>query len=349
MRIVSISLDQRVLDKSSAVYQRQQAYYSGHEVQFIVLEDKSRFKFVTLFSALQQAWNVSDIDLVTAQDPFFCGLVGYVAAYRSKAALQIQDHSGAFARKPFGWKELLLRPFSKFIVEKADRIRTVSQRGKKALMNIGIQENKIDVIPILGDVQKFLGIQRNSSSNKNVLCVARLEKEKGIEVLLFAFAAVRNIIPEARLEIVGDGSMRNGLEKLRDRLGLDKAVSFAGKIDSPVEKFAAANVYVQPSYFEGWGMAAVEAAASELPVVMTDTGCAGEAIIDQKNGLIVPPADAARMSEALVKLLQNPAHAIEMGKQGREIVKGLIQGHSDPVKEVRQSFERTIASRQNHG
>ncbi len=349
MRILSISLDQRVVDPKSTVYQRQAAYFVGHEVRFIVLENKSRSKISLFLSALREAWSTKNIDLVTAQDPFFCGLVGYIAAKRAKAALQIQDHSGAFARKPFGWKELLLRPISKFISRRADRVRTVSQRGKRGMQSIGIKENGIDVIPILGDVGIFLSIERKLLPSQNVLSVGRLEKEKGMEVLLFAFAMVKKTVPNAKLMIVGDGSMRSSLEGLCDRLDLHSSVEFKGKIELPVDAFAAADVYVQPSYFEGWGMAAVEASASGLPVVMTNVGCADEVILDQKNGLIVPPGDAKAMSLEIIKLLQQSELANRMGKQGREIVKGFMLQHPDPVKEVRQSFERTVASRHNAG
>ncbi len=348
MRILSISLDQRVLDPQSAVHHRQTAYFIGHEVSFIVLEDKSRPKFLTLISALRKAWKAKGVDLVTAQDPFFCGFFPSIAAKRSGAAFQIQDHSGAFARQPFGWKEWLLRPISLSILRQAARIRTVSQRGKRGLMSLGIQEEKIDVIPILGNLDPFLSIERNPIP-KQLLCVARLEKEKGIDVLLFAMAILLKQVPDAKLEIVGDGSMKRRLESLRDRLGLHDAVSFAGKIDQPLQKFAAAEVYVQPSYFEGWGMAAVEAAASGLPVVMTDTGCAGEIIIDQKNGLIVPPADASQLADTMELLLRDKEKAEALGRAGRELVKGYLSGLGDPVHEVREAFERTIASHQDHG
>ncbi len=341
MRILSISLDRRVLDSTSAVGQRQAEYYRGHEVSFIVLEDPSRSKISILWSAWMQARKASGFDLVTVQDPFFCGLIGRAAARRLKIPLHVQDHSAAFARSSFGWKEKLLKPFARSIMKKANRIRTVSQRGKRGLMALGISESKIDVIPVAADVSRFSAITRVRALPRQILCVSRLELEKGIDVLLHAMQIVHAKQADVSLVIVGDGSKRRVFERLAASLGLRDVVLFAGATTDTRPYLERAGMYVQPSYFEGWGMAVIEAAAAGLPVVMTDVGCAGEVIEYEKSGLVVPPGKAQALADALLKLLTDPSFAQRLAGEAR--IRALaLPDQATTTQRVRASFEAAI-------
>src|SRR6185369_8234196 len=109
---------------------------------------------------------------------------------------------------------------ARHVLKRADRIRTVSQRGRKGLLALGILENKIDVIPVATDISRFASIQRKPE--KNILCIARLEKEKGVDELLHAFSHLHEQYPDYSLTIVGDGSLRGELD-----IGLE-GVEFVG-------------------------------------------------------------------------------------------------------------------------
>jgi glycosyltransferase involved in cell wall biosynthesis len=340
MRILSVSLDRRVLDPSSAVGQRQAAYYRGHEVSYIVL-DASGSKLGTLFAAWRQARRMRDVDVVTTQDPFFCGWIGRVAAKAAKAGLHVQDHSGAFGRAAFGLRERVLRPIAKHVLRKADRIRTVSARGKRGLGAIGVAEDKIDVIPIATDVSRFSSIDRSRAMPNQILCISRLEAEKGIGVLLSAFANLHKKHSDASLVIVGDGSQRKTLEKLARSFHVSDAVLFAGASDDVATYLSRAGVYVQPSYFEGWGLAVIEAAAAGVPIVMTDVGCAGEVIKDGESGLVVPPGDAKALAEALERLLKDGASSSTMAIEARRAVTGL-PGPGASAEAIRGSLQAAL-------
>ncbi len=312
MKILTIGLDRRVLDFSSVVAQRQAEYFKGHDVSFLLLDVPDRAKLFVFFSVIIQAFFSKGFDVVTAQDPFFCGIIGSVAAWRSGAGLHIQDHSGAFGREAFGWKEKLLRPLARFILRCADRVRTVSLRGKKGLMHIGISEDRIDVIPVATDVSYFTFHGRRETNE--ILCIARLEKEKGIDVLLMAFQRLKQVHPEYSLTIVGDGSLRS----LFDTVIED--VRFVGNQSDVRPYLERAAVYVQPSYFEGWGMSLVEAAASGVPIVMTDVGLAGDVICDGESGLIVPRGDVERLASSIQQLLNDRIFGERLAVQARKQV-----------------------------
>ncbi|MCR4256712.1 MAG: glycosyltransferase [Candidatus Uhrbacteria bacterium] len=340
MRTLSVSLDRRVLDPNSAVGQRQAAYYRDHEVSYIVL-DAPGSKLGTLFAAWRQARHMRGIDLVTTQDPFFCGWIGRVAAKAAKAALHVQDHSGAFGRPAFGWRERMLRPVATYVLRNADRVRTVSERGKRGLVSIGIPASKIDVIPIATDVSRFAFVDRSRVMPNQILCVSRLEKEKGIGVLLSAFHLLHTKHPETSLVIVGDGSERATLEKLARSLRIDDAVLFAGAQHDVTTYLARASAYVQSSYFEGWGLAVIEAAVAGLPIVMTDVGCAGEVIKDGESGLVVPPGNVKALAEALERVLNDAALRRTLGEAARRAVASL-PGPDATVEAIRRSLEASL-------
>ncbi|MEK7473206.1 MAG: glycosyltransferase family 4 protein [Patescibacteria group bacterium] len=341
MRILSVTLDRRVLDPHSAVGKRQTAYYRDHNVSYIVLDAPGRSKLATLFSAASEARRARGFDVVTAQDPFFCGWIARVASKASNAALHIQDHSGAFGRSAFDTRERLLRPVAKYVLRKADRVRTVSERGKRGLVSIGIAEDKIDVIPIATDVSRFSSLDRSRAMPNQILCISRLEAEKGIGVLLSAFAILHEKHPEASLVIVGDGSERKTLEKLARSFHINDAVLFAGASDDVATYVSRAGVYVQPSYFEGWGLAVIEAAAAGLPIVMTDVGCAGEVIKHEESGLVVPPGNAHALADALGRVLNDEALRRALGEAARRAIANL-PGPDATAEAIRRSLQAAL-------
>ncbi len=151
-----------------------------------------------------------------------------------------------------------------------------------------------------------------------VLCVARLVPAKGHVFLLHAMAHVWQQFPAARLVLAGEGPERAALEQLAARLQATAQVDFLGNRDDVPQLLGAADVYVQPSIKEGFGIALLEAMASALPCIATPTGAMGEMIETGHTGLLVAPGDADELAQAILKLLadaplrqQLAAHASE--------------------------------------
>jgi glycosyltransferase involved in cell wall biosynthesis len=135
-----------------------------------------------------------------------------------------------------------------------------------------------------------------------VVCVGRLCRQKGQDLLLEAWPQVTARLPEARLVLVGDGPDAQALWAAAPR-----GVLFAGAAADPVRWYQAADVVVQPSRWEGMALAPLEAMACGRPVVLTDVGGARECLpeVDAAH-CVVPPGDAAALATALLRLLTDP-------------------------------------------
>jgi glycosyltransferase involved in cell wall biosynthesis len=150
----------------------------------------------------------------------------------------------------------------------------------------------------------------------------RLIREKGVDVLLRAFATVAARIPEARLLIAGAGPERERLEGLIASRHLSSSISLLGHL-TPLElerSFASAWVQAVPSRWEEpFGLVAVEAMMRGTAVVASASGGLLEIVRHGESGLLVPPSDPAALAEALSLLLQDRRLAERMGRTGREV------------------------------
>lgn len=159
-----------------------------------------------------------------------------------------------------------------------------------------------------------------------VFCLGRLALDKGQDVLIKAFAKVKQVRPNVHLLIGGDGPGMVDLAELRSRLALDHCVEFLGEI--PASKlptyFDACDLFALTSRsenrWEGFGLVYLEAGYYRKAVVGGNEGGVPEAIADQVSGLIVPPRDENAIASAILSLLGDTRRRNKMGMQGRERV-----------------------------
>jgi glycosyltransferase involved in cell wall biosynthesis len=197
-----------------------------------------------------------------------------------------------------------------------------------------------------------LSIRRSASADevrcRRLLYVGRISPEKGIHVLLDAFEMIIRRYPDATLIIAGaewvlpreyladlclDRSVVEGfasfysdsyLQQLQRNLSPDaaKRVTFAGLVphtDVP-EYYANADIYINPSFYESFGMSIIEAMAAGLPVVATRVGAVPDLISHGQNGLLVDAASSAAIADAVSSLFANPSLARSIASAGREMV-----------------------------
>jgi glycosyltransferase involved in cell wall biosynthesis len=146
-------------------------------------------------------------------------------------------------------------------------------------------------------------------------CVGRLIEQKGITYLLEAWAQVLKKIPNAVLVIAGDGPLHESLKQQAGPLG--ESVCFLGwRLDIP-NIMADCDVLVVPSLWEGFGLVTLEAMALKKPIVASRVGALPEIVVNNETGLLVEPAQAGALAEALSQLLGNPARAQTMGTAGK--------------------------------
>lgn len=197
--------------------------------------------------------------------------------------------------------------------------------GKKGLPpeKIRVIQNGIDPVPfepgrqVPGALRRSLGF---AADDPVIVCVARLEPQKGHSVLLEATARIREAVPRIRLVIVGEGRLRAPLEHQTRELGIDDAVRFVGRQVNVPDWLALAQVAVLPSLYEGLPLAALEALAAGKPLVATAVDGTPEVVRNQETGLTVPAGDARSLALSVLRMLREPALAQRLAKAGRELV-----------------------------
>jgi glycosyltransferase involved in cell wall biosynthesis len=173
-----------------------------------------------------------------------------------------------------------------------------------------------------------------------LLTLGALVRRKGLDVLLAALArlAARGVEPLCWLG--GDGPERAALEKRAAKLGLAPRVRFLGPRRDVGDLLAAADVLVMPSRREGLGVAALEAMAAGTPIVASNVGGLGEAVVEGRTGLLVPPADADALAAALGRMLGDGALRARCAAEGpRRIDEGfhverMVDGYEELYREV---------------
>jgi glycosyltransferase involved in cell wall biosynthesis len=141
---------------------------------------------------------------------------------------------------------------------------------------------------------------------------------KGLEYLLRAISLVRAEIPQVRLQIAGSGPLQSRLEFEVKELGLDGHVDFLGWQPSLKHWFSTWDIFALPSVEEAFGMAALEAMASGLPLVATNVGGIPELVVHGSTGWLVPPRDPPSMAARLTQLLRSQEERHRMGAAARE-------------------------------
>lgn len=220
------------------------------------------------------------------------------------------------------WRHALKRPLVRWVVGGAAGCFPTGTWARDYLMHYGAKSDELWFLPNVPDVESLdrqaqeLAPRRDQlrarwglGDGPVVLYLGRLVEFKRVDLLIEAFASP-HVPRSARLVIVGDGMERPALEALTKRLGVDHRVVFKGFVD-PAEVplwYAMADLFVLPSIGETWSVAIIEALASGLPVVTTDSvGAAVDAITDPLVGTVIRSGDARALAAAITERLADPA------------------------------------------
>ncbi|MEB2776066.1 glycosyltransferase family 4 protein [Algoriphagus sp. D3-2-R+10] len=161
-------------------------------------------------------------------------------------------------------------------------------------------------------------------NTKQIVCVARLVPIKNLESLLNCWKTIEKVEPEYSLTIVGDGPEYENLVNLKNKLEL-KEVSFTGNQTRGeiANILSQSDVFILPSYMEGWAMVVNEAMAAGLPVILSDQINAGHTLLkDSINGFAFNPYDSEQITEAILKYIKlSTEEKISMSQQANLEIK----------------------------
>ena len=222
----------------------------------------------------------------------------------------------------------------KKVLEKADRIVATSPQEKEHMRSLVSTKGSIDIIPCGTDIRKFGSVNREAAREKLgidpnakvVFYVGRFDRRKGIETVVRAVGKSQMRDQNLKLVIGGgsrpgqsDGIERDRIEKIVGEVGLRDITTFPGRLgdDTLPSYYAAADVCVVPSHYEPFGLVAIEAMASQTPVVASDVGGLQYTVVPEETGLLAPPKDDTAFAVAIDRILANPEWAKELGKKAR--------------------------------
>jgi glycosyltransferase involved in cell wall biosynthesis len=211
-----------------------------------------------------------EFDVVTSQDPFWRGLVAWVAAKRLRVKLNIQVHADLDAQSPL--KHIL----SQIVLRHAGSVRAVSLKIKEQVARY--TNAPVSVLPIFIDTTKFVGLKKipHERFKYTIVWIGRFEEEKDPMLALRTLSRVRENGLDAGLVMLGEGSLLPALKAQAKADGLEKYIEFPGWQD-PVLFLKCADVVLCTSRAESFGASIVEALLAGVPVVSPDVGVAREA------------------------------------------------------------------------
>ncbi len=231
------------------------------------------------------------------------------------------------------WIERRLRwalPFLRWSIESADAVTAISTATAAAVARYSSRE--VPVIPFsaaisdrpLPDGAGAEARPLEGAGPVRLLFVGRLVERKGVHILIRALARVRERI-DATLTVVGEGPEATALEAEARRAGVDPFVHFAGRVDEGAleEAYRASDLFILPAVVdgkgdtEGLGVVLLEALEFGLPLIASDAGGIPDIVMHGETGLLVPPADAGALADAIVRVIEDPAAARVRVERGR--------------------------------
>jgi glycosyltransferase involved in cell wall biosynthesis len=204
------------------------------------------------------------------------------------------------------------------LTHRAARVIAITESLRRFCIDeVGLPEDKVETIhygldapPAAWGPNPALSLPGGA---RVLLCVSRLEPQKGIETALTALAQLPD---DVVLVVLGEGPQRAELEALARELGVAERARFPGRVGDVAALLRDAELLVHPARWEGFGLAILEAMLCSLPVVASRVSSLPELVADGETGILVPPDDPAALATALGILLEDRAQAVAMGEAG---------------------------------
>ena len=216
------------------------------------------------------------------------------------------------------------------------RIITVAHAVKQSVVeDVGIGPERVSVVYGSFDEARFHPNRDGDQIRRElgvgplvplIVCIAAVERRKGLEILMDAASEVVRKFPEARFLVVGnidDLAYHQGIQRQVDRLGLSSHVTFTGHRNDIPDILAAADLSVSASMVEGLSGALRESLAMRKPVVCTRVGGHSEIIRDGETGWLVEPRNSVELGRAIMEAIEHPGEAQRRAQRGHELILSL--------------------------
>ncbi|MFA4995933.1 MAG: glycosyltransferase family 4 protein [Patescibacteria group bacterium] len=308
------------------------------------IEMKSKFDFGSIFQLKKKI-----LEIRSGSDPFGPMIAhshGPRAGLLSRFALPLgvkSVYTEHIYDETYRLKNPVNNAVQRFFLRKqnanTDLIIAVSNSVKNALVKHGLAlPDQIIVIPNGVDVDKFKSLKSPAQKYNHPVIgsVGRLSPIKGFEYLIAAMPYIKKKFPLVSLEIIGSGSEGRKLAGKIRELKLEHNVTLLGSKEDPFKYAKHWNGFVIPSVSEPFGIVALEAMASGIPIVASKTGGLQDIITNKKNGLLVEPRNPEALAKVILQLLGNLAFATKLKREGQIRVKDF--DWKKVVKELEKAY-----------
>lgn len=274
---------------------------------------------------------------------FIGNVLGYMLGfYRNVRTVSLQTVSKCMRRPSID--RFILRRFHT-LVAGAEDIRTylydhLGKRDRVEVVHNWVDFSKRGILPESSVIKAKWGLQ-----NKLVIgCIGRLHPQKGQIYLIEAYAQIAGQFPNSTLILVGGGDERAKLEQRVDQLNLREQVIFAGEVTGSGynEMFAAIDIYVQPSIFEGLPRTLLDAMYFGKPVIASDINGNSEAVISQQTGILVTAADVPSLVDAIRNLCNDAQYRDKLGNAALLSVRERFEMRKQLLRIENLSFETSV-------
>lgn len=238
------------------------------------------------------------------------------------------------------------KPAVTFSINKSDAVTSVSQSLKDDTIRLFDIKNEIEVIPNFIDFSRhkveFTDCQRHLMANENekiITHISNFRKVKQIPDVVEVFYNIQKELP-ARLMMVGEGPEKGEAEKLCSKLGIADKVVFFGNSHEIDKILCFSDLFLLPSITESFGLAALEAMASGVPVISSNTGGIPEVNIDGVSGFFSDVNDVEDMSKNALYILSDPERLQQFKDNAKRESKKF--GIDNVVPKYEDIYERTF-------
>jgi teichuronic acid biosynthesis glycosyltransferase TuaC len=287
------------------------------------LSSAGAFLFASILPEIRHLHASHPFDLIHAHSALPCGHAAALLGRELKIPFVVTVHGlDAFStRQVRGYAGTWSARISRSVYRSACSVICVSEKvrnqvieGAAAPVNTAVLYNGVDP-------QMFFPAD-DEPETAALLSVGNLIPVKGHELLLRAFAAIRNQFAQLTLEIIGDGPERSRLQRLSGELGVTERVHFRGRQSRQqvAEAMRRATIFALPSRYEGLGCVYLEAMSAGKPVVACLGQGIDEVIEPGVNGCLIRPDNLPDLIDTLTRLLQQPGVRRKMGETARQTI-----------------------------
>lgn len=245
---------------------------------------------------------LTETDIIHSHGTILGGTLSFLLSRKFKKPFIITEHQGPFSMISGSfWK----RNWAKYILQKANKVLTVSNHLKQEILASNIHPKEIEVTYNPVDTELFS--LRAPVSTQNILYAGRLDNFKGAFRSLMAFEKITDQFPGWKFTLIGDGEDYQPIKKyLEQRPKLQKKVLLEGKKSKAeiAREMQNADFFVFPSRHESFGLVIAEALSCGLPVITTDRTAPKE-FVNPSLGILVPADNIEAIAEAMKKMIVN--------------------------------------------